>query len=268
MALPALAAALAALFAGCCLAATGALAAPSVRLAASLTPEHLGHGSTVGMSLHIRPSGAARTPPPVREIDLRYPNNLGVGLSGLGLETCTAPVLEMVGPDGCPPDSYMGRGRALAVVPFGPELIHESATVTILRGENEDGLFALLFDAQGLSPVKANIVLTARLLPTGLPYGGRLRIEIPLIPSLPEAPPVALSTLSATLGPEGLTYYEEVDGEPIPYSPKGIVLPDGCPRRGFPFAAGLTFQGGARVNARALVRCPAHHAARRPGGKP
>jgi hypothetical protein len=233
----------------------GAAARQSVHLSASLTPERLGAGSTIGMAIRIA-APARRAPAPVREIDLRYPNNLGIAVSGLGLETCTAAVLEAEGPAGCPADSFMGRGTALAVVPFGPELIHETAHVTIVRAEDQDGFIALLFDAQGLSPVRANIVLAARLLPSAPPYGGRLRIEVPLIPSLPEAPPVAVIALQATLGPQGLTYYESSHGEEVPYTPKGILLPDRCPPGGFPFATALTFEDGGRASARTTVRCP------------
>jgi len=240
-----------------------ASARPSVHLSAWLTPERLGHRSTIGMAIKIADRGT-RVPRPVRQLNLRYPNNLGIGLSGLGLTVCTTAALEAKGPTGCPPNSVMGHGTALAVVPFGPELIHESATVTIVRAQDEEGLIALLFDAQGLSPVKANIVLSARLFPSPLPYGGRLSINVPLIPSLPEAPPVSLLSLRATLGPEGLTYYELVEGEEVPYVPKGILLPDSCPHGGFPFAAGLVFQGGARASVQASVRCPARRADTRP----
>ncbi|MHB8490864.1 MAG: hypothetical protein ACYDA6_01440 [Solirubrobacteraceae bacterium] len=235
----------------------GTPAAPLVHLSASLAPEHLGRGTTIGLFFRLT-ERRGRTPPPVRSIAIRYPNELGIALSGLGLETCTAAVLEASGPTGCPADSLMGRGTARAVVPFGPEMVHESATVTILRAEDQDGYIALLFDAQGISPVKANIVLSARLLPVGPPFGGMIDIAVPIIPSLPEAPPVSLTGLSATLGPQGLVYLRPGQGGgQVPYTPKGIVLPERCPRRGFPFASTFTFSGGTRSSARARVRCPA-----------
>ncbi|MHB8491921.1 MAG: hypothetical protein ACYDA6_06890 [Solirubrobacteraceae bacterium] len=239
-----------------------ALAAPTVHLHASLTPERLGHGTTIGLSFSIA-EGHGRLPPPVREIAIEYPNELALALSGLGLETCTAATLEVSGPAGCPTDSLMGRGTAEAIVPFGPEMVHESATVTILRAEDEDGYIALLFDAQGISPVKANIVLSARLLPAKVPYGGLIDVTVPLIPSLPEAPPVSLVALSATIGPQGLLYLKSEHGREVPYTPKGIVLPERCPRGGFPFAAAISFQGGARSTAKARVRCPGNQRRRR-----
>ncbi|MDE3070854.1 MAG: hypothetical protein KGJ43_09015, partial [Acidobacteriota bacterium] len=229
---------------------------------ASLTPERLAHGTTMGLSLRIS-ARQGRVPPAVRSIAIRYPGELGIALSGLGLETCTARPLEASGPGACPPDSLMGRGVAEAVVPFGPEMIHESASVTVVRAEDQDGYIALLFDAQGISPVKANIVLSARLLPAHAPYGGLIEIAVPLIPSLPEAPPVSLLALSATIGPQGLVYLRSEHGRQIPYAPKGIVLPERCPRRGFPFESTIAFQNGARAGARARVRCPGERRGRR-----
>lgn len=72
------------------------------------------------------------------------------------------------------------------------------------------------------------------LLPTPPPYGGRININIPPIPSLPEAPNVAITKLQATLGPQHLTYYEHTHGHTIPYNPKGILLPNTCPPRRLP----------------------------------
>jgi hypothetical protein len=236
----------------------------SVQLAARLIPERLGHGTSIGLGFEI--GGSAGIPPPLRIVDLRYPANFGVALSGLGLDTCSAATLETAGPAGCPPNSIMGHGSALGEIPFGPSIIHEGATVTIARAEDQNGHIALLFDAQGISPVQANIVFPGLLLPARQPYGGDIRIAVPLVPSLPEAPDVAVVALHAMLGPQGLTYYEQVDGVTVPYTPKGILLPERCPAAGFPFSATLAFQSGERETASTRVRCPAkaaHHHGRR-----
>jgi hypothetical protein len=192
----------------------------------------------------------------VQLIDLRYPQNLGIAVSGLGIETCTATVLELLGPPGCPPNSLMGHGTALGEIPFGPAIIRESAALTIARADNQNGQIALLFDAQGISPVQANLVFTGVLLPSRRPYGGDIRIAVPLVPSLPEAPDVAVVALRATLGPAGLTYYEQAHGVNVPYTPRGILLPERCPGTGFPFAATIAFVGGLRSSAATRVRCP------------
>jgi hypothetical protein len=238
-----------------CLPAT-AWGQPSVHLTPSLTPKHLGRGTSIGLAIHIdAPPG--KVPPPLTQINLRYPSEFGIALSGLGIETCTAPTLELLGPSGCPPDSVMGYGSALGEIPFGPEIIRESAKVTIVRAEDQNGQIALLFDAEGLSRVKAIIVFSGVLLPARAPYGGDIHIAVPLVPSLPEAPDVAVVKLTATIGPAaGLVYSERRGEEVLNYSPKGILMPDRCPRGGFPFAAGVAFENAPSAHARTRVRCP------------
>ena len=231
-------------------------------MSARLTPDRLGASTTIELKVGVQ-GGDGAVPPPLRSVALRYPEDLGIALSGLGLETCTASALETSGPAACPPNSVMGHGSALGEIPFGPEVIRERASVTVVRAEDEDGHIALLFDAQGISPVVANIVFPGELLPARRPYGGEISLSVPLVPSLPEAPDVAVVALEATIGPEGLTYYEQSHGASVPYTPKGILLPDHCPRGGFPFAAALSFEGGQLSRASTHVRCPARTSRRR-----
>jgi hypothetical protein len=233
-------------------AATGA--APSVKLNATLTPEHLGQGTTVGFELQITAGG--ETPPPITALDVFYPENLGIAVSGLGLATCTPQTLETFGPHGCPANSRMGYGTAVIEVPLGPEAFIETAHITILRAPTHDGHLALLFNIEGKEPVSAQIVLDSLLLPTPAPYGGRIGIPIPIVPSLPAGPDASVVRLHATIGPQHITYYEQLHGRTIAYRPKGLQLPNSCPRRGFPFAATLTFLEGSQVSAHASVRCP------------
>jgi hypothetical protein len=83
-----------------------------------------------------------------------------------------------------------------------------------------------------------------------------LSIAVPLIPSIPGAPDVALVQLHLTLGPSGVVYYERVAGRTLAYRPPGILLPSGCPRGGFPFAAEFSFVDGTRTSAATTVPCP------------
>jgi hypothetical protein len=240
--------------AGVCLPATAG-AAQSASLAATLTPEHLGQGTTIGFSLRIATAGG-KIPPPLTEVDLRYPNDLGIATSGLGLATCSAATLEALGPNGCPPDSVMGIGNVVAEIPIGPEIIDESAPVTIFRAPTENGQIALLLYANGANPVDAQLVLPSLLLAATAPFGGSVKIGVPLVPSLPDSPDVAVVRLTTTLGPLGITYYEREHGRTIGYQPKGLLLPDKCPRGGFPFAAQLSFVDGSATAARTTVPCP------------
>lgn len=237
-------------------------ATQSMRLTATLTPEHLGQGTTIGFNFQIN-APAGQIPPPLTEVDLRYPNNLGIATSGLGLATCTAATLEASGPDGCPSESLMGSGSAIAEIPIGPEIVHESAPVTIFRAPDENGQLALSLYADGAAPVAAQFVLPSLLLSAPAPFGGRVHIGVPLVPSLPDTPDVAVVQLHTTLGPLGITYYERVHGKTIGYRPRGILLPDRCPRGGFPFAAELGFTDGSIATAHTVVPCPGARRRRR-----
>jgi hypothetical protein len=230
-------------------------AAESVRLQATLTPERLGQGTTVGFGFQITVPGG-RVPPPLTAISVRYPGDLGIALSGLGLATCSPAKLKAMGSAGCPSDSLMGYGTALAEIPIGPEILQETAHIEMFRGPTQNGHLALLIYATGQSPVSAQIVFPGLLLPAPAPFGGRVDATIPLVPSLPEAPNVAVVQFRSTLGPLHIAYYEHVRGRTVVYHPKGVLLPDSCPRGGFPFAAELSFEDGSHATADTSVPCP------------
>ncbi len=237
-------------------------ASETARLTATLTPERLGHGTTIGFSLRILSPGGA-IPPPLTFVNLRYPRDLGIATSGLGLATCTPALLEAAGPRGCPADSVMGVGSAVAQIAVGPEIVNETAPVTIFRAPTANGQIAMVLYANGATPVEAQILLPSLLLPASAPFGGRVKIDVPLVPSLPDTPDVAIARLTTTLGPLGITYYERLHGRTVAYRPRGLQLPDSCPRGGFPFAAELGFVNGSSASAGTVVPCPGARRRRR-----
>jgi hypothetical protein len=226
-----------------------------VDLHARFVPERLGQSTTLEFSAHISATDGY-VAPPLTELDVRYPQDIGISAGELGLETCSRTTLEMLGPEGCPADSRMGGGSARAEVPIGPHVFIEQATVTILRAPEEKGHLTLLLFANGLTPVYAQIATTGLLLPATVSYGGSVNITVPLIPGLPGGPDVSLVQLNATLGPLGLTYYEHVRGRLVAYKPRGILLPRKCPRQGFAFSANFTFLDGSDTSANTSVPCP------------
>jgi hypothetical protein len=234
-------------------AATGA--SQTVELSATLTPERLGRGTTVGFGFDISALGS-QTPSPLVGVELLYPSNFGFVLSGLGLATCEPATLASFGPKACPPNSRMGFGSAIGQLAAEGSVVPEVAQVAIFRGPTQEGHLALLFYVDGSDPVRAQIVFPGLLIPAGPPFGGAVSLDVPLIPSWPEGPNVALVRLRSTLGPEHLTYYRSVAGRTVPYTPQGILLPRVCPRRGFNFAAKLTFADGSTVHATTSVACP------------
>jgi hypothetical protein len=217
-------------------------------------PFWLGHGTTVDVGADIL-APAGHVPSPLIGLDMRYPNALGVAAGGLGLTSCSQTRLETLGPSACPASSRMGEGSALAEIQIGPEIIQETAHAAIVRGPQQGGRLALLFYVSGISPVLAHITFPGLLLPGPGPGEESIHIGIPLVPSLPGAPDVAVVRLHASLGPRGLIYYEHIRGKLIPYRPKGVLLPNKCPRGGFHFAATFTFLDGSQSQANTSIPC-------------
>jgi hypothetical protein len=211
-------------------------------------------GDPTTLAIHVQIAAPAHhVPSPLTALNLRYPSTLGIATSGLGIATCAQATLETLGPESCPTDADMGQGNVLAELPIGAKIVQEAVEIAILRAPEEHGHFALLFYADGGTPISAQITLPALLLPT--PNAGNIHIRIPPVPSLPGAPNVAVTELNATLGPPGLTYHERSHGKTTSYHPTGILLPDQCPHGGFPFIASLTFEDGSHAAARTAVPC-------------
>jgi hypothetical protein len=232
-----------------------ASAAQSVDLNAKFTPERLGQSTTISFSFRIA-APANKVPPPLTGVEISYPVSLGFALSELGLATCSTNTLEASGPEGCPANSLMGYGNALAEIPIGPTIVHETGRVTIVRTTNHAGHLGLLIAVNAETPINEQIVFPGLILPATEPFGGRLDMNIPLIPSLPGAPDAAVVQFHSTLGPLHLRYHEHIHGRTIEYEPKGIPLPNNCPRGGFRFFANFAFNDGGHSTALAIVPCP------------
>jgi hypothetical protein len=230
-------------------------AQPTATLSATLSPEHLGQGTTIIFGFTIATT-TGQVPSPLTSLDLYYPDNLGIGTSGLGLETCSAAVLEADGTEGCPSQSRMGYGKALVEIPFGPAILKETTQTAIFMAHLHEGHLGLLFFAEGHAPVSTQIVFHGLVLPAANPFGGDFATTFPLVPTLPGAPNAAVVQLRSTIGPLHLTYYENTRGRYRPYHPRGIVLPLTCPRGGFHFAASFAFEDGTHTSAHTAVPCP------------
>jgi hypothetical protein len=224
-----------------------AMASATARMSAGFTPERLGAPTTVSVGFQIQQGG--EDPAPLTGVELAYPRNLGLATSDLGVSACSPAELEVLGPEGCPPNSHMGSGNALVEIAFGPHLVKEPVALTLLAGPSPNGYLHLLVYANGKFPVEAHIVLTAELLP------GHLAITVPPIPSLPAAPYVAVTEMHLTLGGH-LTYYETVHGRRVAYHPVGVGLPTTCPHGGFRFAATFTLLDGEHPHTQVAVACP------------
>jgi hypothetical protein len=231
-----------------------ASASQTATLNVRFLPNRLGHGTSIEFNTRISTTDGT-IPSPLSELDMRYPSALGFAVSGLGLATCSRSRVETLGATSCPANSHMGRGRVLVAIPIGPEVVREEARVTIVRAPQTDSI-GLFFYAEGEMPVAADIAFTG-LLSEGTTAGSEtILVSVPLVEGLPGGPDVAVIGLHATFGPLGLTYLERVRGELVPYKPRGILLPNHCPRGGFPFSADFAFVDGSRTTASTRVRCP------------
>jgi hypothetical protein len=233
-----------------------AQALQSADLHVSFSPYELGHSTNLEFGVNIN-APAGHVPSPLTALELHYPRQLGFAVSGLGLETCPQQQLQALGPEVCPANSHMGHGSAIAEIPFGPEIIRETAEVSILRGPEQEGHIGLLFYTSAYAPVIAQLAFPGALLPAAPPKQESIDITIPLVRGLPGGSDVAVVQLHASLGPRGLTYYERAHGKLIGYQPQGILLPNKCPRGGFAFSVTLTFLDGSHTHARRTVPCAA-----------
>jgi hypothetical protein len=152
----------------------------------------------------------------------------------------------------------MGAGTALVEVPFGPRVVYETTSITTFMAPIANGHLGLLFNAEGKTPISAQIVFSGLVLAAPAPFGGRLDTLLPPVPSVPAGPNAVVAHLRSTIGPQGLLYREHTHGRTIAYKPKGIVLPRKCPHGGFPFAAEFSFEDGSSSQAKATVPCPVH----------
>jgi hypothetical protein len=237
-----------------CLSSAAARGSESLTLHTRFAPDRLGVSTTVYFSFEIQ--ATSDRPSPATSLDLYLPGGVGLATSSLGLERCEQAVLSEQGPGGCPPNSLVGYGTALGLVPAVPYDVDEQATVTALLAGSGGGQLELLFYTEASTPVSAQLVLPSRLETEGGRFGGRLDTAIPLIPTWPGGPDVSLVQFTSSFGPAGLTYYLHRGGKTIRYHPRGVTVPTTCPRGGFGFTADVTFADGATATAASKVACP------------
>jgi hypothetical protein len=230
------------------------------RLKVVLSPERLGAPTTISIGFRISSIPAGNSIP-LTNVSFLLPNEMGLATSGLGLENCVRSRLEERGPPGCPSDSLMGRGTATAEIPIESEPVVESAQVEVFSARVQEGHLALIVYANAVSPVLAQLVFPATVVSAQPPYGEGIDTNVPLVPTFPGAPDVAVSHFEMTLGamtrgPDHFVYYDSVHGRRVGYVPRGLILPPVCPDHGFPFKAQFTFQDGTIASANAAVPCP------------
>ncbi len=252
--LPAIVALFAALLGG--LAPSGAQATSEVAsLHASFSPDRLGAATTITFGFHIATTEDL-APPPLTALDLRMPSGMNYTTTTLGLSLCQPAALRTNGLAGCPPNSRLGYGSALVEVPFGTGAGHEIPEVQAVAGPSPNGNLTVLFYANGLYPVSAQLTFAGEVVPDSGRFGSQLATTVPLVTSVPGGPDVSIVSVQTTIGPAHLTYYKHRHGRLVPFRPRGVSVPERCPHGGFPFAADFTFQDGSSTSAETTVPCP------------
>jgi hypothetical protein len=181
----------------------------------------------------------------VRRTVLRFPAGLGIEIPHLS--SCAAAPLRAHGANGCPRQSQLGHGYALAEAQAGSQIVTEHIALWLFLGpfHNLQPTFEIL--AQGFTPFYERVVLTGSVLPDRSPYGEDLIVSTPPIPTLPLEPDASILTMSLTIG---------VAKPRHPREANTVVVPSTCPAGGFPFAAGFTYADGSSGNAFATAPCP------------
>ncbi|MCL2769727.1 MAG: hypothetical protein FWD42_06400 [Solirubrobacterales bacterium] len=248
------AAAAAAAAAAVAAAAAGSPTAPRVSLDMRFRPDRLGQSTTIHWGF------AVSEPEPLRALQLRLPPGMGYISSSLGLEVCEPSLLTQGGPSGCPVDSRIGAGGAVAEVPAQTD-VRERANVTAFMGPAEGEDLTVLFFVDGSWPANRELVLTSHLTDISAPQGATLLTEVPQLPVWPQGPDIRLIRLSSTIGPEGVTYHRSANGRTVSFSPRGVSVPERCPRGGFPVWASFSWWNTAATS-RASTRVPCPRPAR------
>jgi hypothetical protein len=213
-------------------------------LTAVLSPDRL--DAKAALTLTIRYSGGELgIPSPVRRAVLRFPAGLALDIPSL--RSCSAASLEARGVHGCPTQSQIGAGQALVEANLGAQRITEDVALQLFLGppRNLQPTFEIL--GQGYTPISQQVLLTATTLPDRPPYGEKLMMSIPPIPTLPTEHDASIASFSLTIG---------AGKQPRGHTANRVLVPNRCPAGGFPFAARFTYVDGSTGNALAKVPCP------------
>jgi hypothetical protein len=213
-------------------------------LAPSLSPDRLGAKGALTLTIgYVGSEGGV--PSPVRRATLRFPVGLGIEIPHL--RSCSPARLLARGPSGCPPQSLLGHGSALAEAQAGSQTITEHISLSLFLGPFHNLEPTLEILGQGYTPFDERVVLIGTVLPDNPPYGEDLILSVPTIPTLPLEPDASIVRMSLTVGARK------------PRDPRNantVVVPARCPRGGFPFAADFAYADGSSGSALSTAPCP------------
>ncbi len=209
-----------------------------------LSPDRLGAEAALSFTISFS-GGPTGVPMPLRRSVIHFP--AGMTLEIPSLRSCSKAHLLAHGVKGCPPQSKLGTGHALAEVRAGSLLLSEEAQLWVLLGPLSGGNPTLEVLAQGYTPLDERLVLTGTVLPDKAPYGEQMVIPIPLIPTLRYEPDASIVNFTLRIGASPHHHTRESSS---------VLVPPSCSAPGFPFAAEFTYADGSTGSALASVPCP------------
>lgn len=209
----------------------------------SFAPDRLGVKAAFTFTVRFG-GGDQGVPSPVRHAVVHLPPGLTLNIPKL--RSCSRAQLQAGGARGCSARSEIGAGRALADVHTGATIESETAAVTAWVGPPRNLYPTIEILGQGYSPLDERVVITATALPDKPPYGEKLEMSIPAIPTIPLEPNASTVSFSLTIGVS----------EQLRHNHNTVRLPSRCPAGGFPFAAEFGYEDGSTGSTSTTVPCP------------
>lgn len=219
----------------------------------SFHPDRLGVPTNVSARATFH-SNAPGAPSPVTQVVVYLPAGLEIDTRGTG--ACLPARLEAEGPRACPADSRIGFGGGTGVLELAHELIHERYVLDLFVGPSENGRLTVLAYVDASSPASFELVVVAKEISAPRPYGLGFIVEVPPIPTLPEASDASIETAFLTFGDRKVAYYRRVHGRRRLIHVRGAVVPRRCPRGGFPYKALVSFMDGTSLTSTGVIACP------------
>jgi hypothetical protein len=241
MSLRPLALALAAL-ATTAVAAAPAHATTTTTMTAAVSPDRLGAKGQLTIAIQFAGSELA-LPTPVSRAVIHFP--AGMTLEIPHLRSCSTERLENFGASECPTQSKLGEGHALVEARPASETIAEEVKLSAFLGPPRHLQPTLELLGEGTSPLSVRMVVNGAVLPDQAPYGEKLVMSIPPIPTVPLEPNASIVELSLTVGSKRHAR-----------SANAIVVPARCPVGGLRFAGEFTYADSSSSSASTTIRCP------------
>ncbi len=210
----------------------------------TLSPDRLGAKGALTIAFHVA-GGEFGVPTPLQRTVVRFPAGMGIEIPQL--RSCSTEHLQQLGARGCPRQSKLGEGHALVAVRLAAETLTENVALLAFVGPPRRLQPTLEVLGEGRTPIDVRMVVTGAVSPDRAPYGEKMVMSIPPIPTLPLAPNGSLADLSLTIGAR-----QTRTSNPS----ASVLVPAKCPRGGFPFAAEFAYADGSGGRAATTVPCP------------